>query len=313
MSRRHDCPPLVQVQDGEGRLLPFYRGWHRRYLESCGLTPEQAAGVAARIHRHLLHRGQTQVDVEHLECLTYRYLRRDQGERVAGRYRLWMGFLHSSRPLLVLIGGMPGSGKSAIATELASLLDITRVQSTDMLREVMRMMVPERLLPALHTSSFKAWQSWPETGEARDFRGRLIDGYRAQAEPVMVSCEAVLGRALGERVSMIVEGVHVMPSLAGRLPLKTDAVVVPLVLEVADRDTLAQRFRGRSEAAPQRRAQRYLEHLEAIWALQSHLLEEARRLGVAVVENDNQDRALREILEIISRTLEGAAEYPLPR
>ena len=45
-----------------------------------------------------------------------------------------------------------GTGKSTLATELAHRLGIVRTQSTDMLREVMRTMIPAHLMPALHVS-----------------------------------------------------------------------------------------------------------------------------------------------------------------
>jgi len=204
------------------------------------------------------------------------------------------------RPLILLIGGMAGSGKSSIATELAHRLGIVRIQPTDMLREVMRMMIAEPLLPPLHTSSFLAWQSLPGPhGETPTLEHRLVDGYRAQSEPVMAGCRAVLARALKERVSMIVEGVHMLPGFHRRLPPGVDATVVPVVLAVPDREQLRARFRGRGETAPDRRARRYLEHLEAIWQIQRYLLAEAARHGVPVVENDDWEAAVARILALV--------------
>ncbi len=135
--------------------------------------------------------------------------------------------------MLLLICGTVGTGKSTIATEVAHLLDIVRIQSTDMLREVMRMMMPRRLLPVLHTSSFNAWKALPIQDAAGTDRDQLVaDGYRSQADLLAVPCEAVLQRAIEESVPMILEGVHAHPELMARLPEDSDAIMVHVTLAV---------------------------------------------------------------------------------
>ena len=42
------------------------------------------------------------------------------------------------RPIVILIGGATGTGKSTVATEIAYRLGITRVTSTDFIRQTMR-------------------------------------------------------------------------------------------------------------------------------------------------------------------------------
>ena len=55
---------------------------------------------------------------------------------------------------------------------------IVRAQSTDMLREVMRTMVPQRLLPVLHTSSFVAWKEMPALALSKDESAALAAWYQ---------------------------------------------------------------------------------------------------------------------------------------
>ena len=56
---------------------------------------------------------------------------------------------------MVLIGGGTGTGKSTVATQLAYSLGITRVSSTDFIRQVLRSVVPEAIAPELSRSSFE--------------------------------------------------------------------------------------------------------------------------------------------------------------
>jgi 2-phosphoglycerate kinase len=232
----------------------------------------------------------------YLGRLTYRYLHRDAGEETARRFLVWREFRDKGWPLLLLIGGAPGCGKSTVATEVASRLDIFRTQSTDMLREVMRMMIPERLLPVLYRSSFDAWKALPTDESEKDGEHMVERGYRAQTELLTVPCEAVVQRAVRERVSLVLEGVH-----------------VDVMLAVLRRDQLKNRIQGRGGSVPQRRAKRYLQNFDAIWQLQSYLLDEADRAGVPMVSNDDKEESIREIMRIIVDHLSGHLELTVDK
>jgi len=293
-------PPELRVVCSNGQTSTFSRSRLGRCLQSCGLSPESTRNIPGAVFQHYLDRGKTEVTSTHLRELAARYLRLTEGKRVERRYRLWLEFSNSDKPLLLLIGGASGCGKSTVASELASRLNIVRAQSTDMLREVMRMMVPKRLIPVLHASSFEAWRALPTQGGAeQDFDAVVADGFRAQAEHVSVACEAVINRAMRERVSLILEGVHVHKSLLDVVPHDADATVVLVMLGVLDPDDLRSRFEGRGQKAKSRGAPRYLENFDAIWSLQSTLLSEADTAGIAVVSNAEKQSAVQQIVRII--------------
>ena len=131
-------------------------------------------------------------------------------KRAAERFHAWIGFKQSGLPLLVLIGGATGTGKSTLAADLALRLDIGRIQSTDTLREVMRLFVSKHMVPELHTSSYDAWRFIRcPTGVDPAPSTHLIEGYRAQASKVSLAIDGVLTRSVKERVSTIVEGIHI--------------------------------------------------------------------------------------------------------
>ena len=296
VARRSYNPILVR--EDNGAATTFSRANLQRQMESISLTADEAMKVTTKMYDHLITRKVSEIGSRHLGELTYRCLYQDRefGPAVARRYLLWNQFLKSGRPLIILIGGTAGCGKSTVATELANRLEIVRMQSTDGLREVMRMMLPERLLPVLHASSFKAWETLPKPDRETDEDALLADGYRTQADLLAVACEAVIQRALRERVSLILEGVHIHPFLLERIPRNTDAIVVPIMLAVLKPDQLRVRIKGRGTEAPQRRAERYLENFDAIWRLQAFLLSEADKAKISIMPNDNKEKVIREVM-----------------
>ena len=297
---------LVALEGGQ--TVPFSRGRHRTEFESCGLDSEHSAALVERLYDELLSRSESTVELSELRHMIYTLMRSTSGDEAARRYSAWVEFQKSDRPLLVLLGGTAGTGKSSISAQLAHRLEIVRTQSTDMLREVMRMMMPERLLPVLHTSSFTAWQRLPgASDESKDLDARLASGYLTQTELLSVAVDAVLTRALRERVSVILEGVHVHPLLLSRIPKESDVIVVPVVLGVLDKKTLRDRIKGRAQQVPARRSKRYLEHFDEIWRLQSFLLSEADRAGIPIISNEDRDRTSSLVMATIMSKL--AAEF----
>lgn len=302
--RRYRRPPsavpTVMVRYPDGHVSTYSRGRHRLALAPTGLSVSQAARVAGKFYARLASDGVSEIASSELGRSTYRLLAEEIGSEPAHRYAVWEEFSRSDRPLLILVGGATATGKSTVATQLSHCLEIVRTQSTDMLREVMRMMVPQRLLPVLHTSSFLAWQAIPAKDRmSEDPDALLADGYLTQVGLLSVACEAVFQRALHERVSLILEGVHVHPSLLRTVPGDTDAIVVPLMLGVLNPDLLESRIRGRGKQVPGRRAKRYLENLDAIWRLQSFLLSEADGAHIPIVTNDDMDVVVREVVSLV--------------
>ncbi|MBT3047523.1 MAG: ATP cone domain-containing protein [Candidatus Thiodiazotropha sp.] len=304
----------IMVRDRKTNLTPFSNIQHRRSLESSGLGTDKAAYITQNVYIELAESHQDAVDSKEVGRLTYEKLRRHYGKEAAKRYLVWVDYTHTQRPLILLIGGTTGCGKSTIATEVAHRLNIIRTQSTDMLREVMRMMVPVKLLPELHTSSFNAWRKIPGSSESKEPpEERMIHGYIHQAELVSVPCEAVIQRALNERVSLILEGVHVSPVLVKRFREEKNAVIVPIMLAVLKQDRLKHQLKDRGVTAPERNAQSdYLSNFESIWMLQSHLLSEADNNAIPIVANDDRDkttdRVMRSIIEVLQKSFHAKVE-----
>ncbi|MDJ0879092.1 MAG: AAA family ATPase [Halieaceae bacterium] len=298
----------IMVEDDEGRVMPFSAELYRRDLETIGLTLPESVKIASKLRRHLIKHKFSQISSHRISRLTYDFLKEADylGPAVARRWLVWRNFLRSRRPLIIVIGGTTGCGKSTIATSLANQLGIVRMQSTDLLREVMRTMMSDEEHPALHASSYEAWRHM--AGAKSRSKTGAVDvpveaGFKAQAELVSAASQAVMERARRERVSLVLEGVHAHPELAEQLELD-DAILVHVLLAVLKKRKLKRRLSSRAEQASERRAEQYLENFDQIWQLQSYLLSEADRTNTPIVINDDRDQAVREIMRTVLDSLE---------
>jgi len=300
-------PLTTQVEQQCGRLNPFSRLKFRHSLETIGLRARESEDVVQMLQEHLTNKSIETIKSRNLAMLIYRYLRKSSklGPAVAHRWLVWHDFINSGRPLIFLIGGTAGCGKSSTANTLASRLEIVRTQSTDMLREVMRTMIPEQLMPVLHQSSFTAWKGLPgiEQDEDQVSEELLVQGYRSQADLLALATEAVVDRATRENVSLVLEGVHIHPAFMEKMQAETDAVVIPVMLGLLKRKHLMQRIKIRSNNVPDRGAEHYLQFFEAIWRLQAYLLSEADGANIHIAVNENRDKVFSEIMRFTIATL----------
>lgn len=305
--RPHESTPPVQVEDAEGRLMPFSSELHRRDLETIGLNLAESLKIATKLRRHLFREKLTLVSSRYIAVVTYELLENSPslGPAVAKRWLAWREFLASGRPLILIIGGATGCGKSTIATTLADKLNIVRMQSTDLLREVMRSMLSSEEFPALHSSSYDAWREVAHDSTESPVAGKsrpVEEGFRAQTKLVSIASRAVIQRALREQESLIVEGIHAHPELAADIT-EGNPLIVTVTLAVLKRRMLKERLKGRATKAVRRKAERYLEHFDEIWQLQSYLLAEADRTNSPIIVNTDRDDTVREIMRTILDSL----------
>jgi 2-phosphoglycerate kinase len=289
--RRIDHLPL----GGEGGL-PYSKGLLARALVASGLSAVRAWELALRVESDLEARGEAAVDLERLEELAQEVLGEDEGVDAVRRLRRFRELHELDLPIVVLIGGGTGTGKSRVATEIAYRLGITRVTSTDFIRQTMRAFFSEEFMPSIHYSSFEAGKA---AGEAAD---PTIAGFVDQTRNVLVGVRAVTERALHEGWSMVLEGVHLVP---GMVPPVHGALAVQCVLEIESEDVHAGHFWVRDSAtAGLRPVERYLDQLADIRHVQRYIVDRARRADVPVIENSDIDATIGTVMDLVLESAE---------
>ena len=290
---------------------PFSVGILTRSLEACVIDRKPALEVAQRVQEAIQKSGQSEIDPPALRRLIYQSLKEHCSKEAANYYLSRRQLEISGKPLIILVGGATGTGKSTICSELAYRLDVVRTQSTDMMREIIRSYLAPHVVPTLGFSSFDAWRGLPGI-KAQDGQRKtdnpVIAGFLAQYSNVKSALEATIARALKERHDMIVDGVHVLPMELDLDKASEAAVVVSIILAVTTRQQLANQLSWRSREQPDRGSSRYLEKLDAIWELQSYLLNLADKAHIPIIANWTIENTVREVLLEVNRRI--SEHYP---
>ncbi len=297
------------VISDDAHELPYSKGVMAGAIMATGLAPARAFHVAERIEDRLHDAGITSLTRAELQEQARQVLHDEVGERYATSLTTWQRLNELGRPLVILIGGATGVGKSTIATQLAARLGITRVIPTDAIREVMRAMLSDDMLPTLHASSFDTdrlvLKPVPRDADP------VVIGYREQAAAVAVGIKALVRRAIMEGTDLILEGAHIAPGLVDLDELER-AVVVSFLVTVDDEELHRSHFVRRAHDARGRPMDRYLEHFDHIRTIQRYVTTLALEHGMPIVPSYSLDATLAQVIELVLSRALAAVPSPQP-
>lgn len=299
----------IEIIVGEGRdAEPFSKGHLSQSLLASGLDPSDAFDSAREIESRLRVQRVGIIERSALRRMSFDVLSARFGPRTADRYLCWRHYQEPERPVVVLIGGTAGTGKTSVALEVALRLGISRVLSTDSIREVMRSLIPRELVPALHVSSFDAHR---ELSVGSENENPAVDGFIAHASAVSLGVRAMIDRAVEENASLILDGVPLAPGMIDLESYGEVADVIHVLLARLDEDAFRSHFVSRAKHERRRDSARYLGNLDAIFGIQEYLLELADTHDVPIVDNVSVDRSVERVIKHIVDVLRKKRELNL--
>jgi 2-phosphoglycerate kinase len=303
MPERRHIDPLHLGTDEH----PYSKGLMARALMRAGVGVERAYELARRIEQDLGARGERTANIDRIQELAADVLGEPDGGLAIGRLRRYQDLDELDLPLIILIGGATGTGKSTVAAEVAYRLGITRVTSTDFVRQTMRALFTPEFLPAIHYSSFDAGRALPTMQEEEV--DPLLHGFLEQTRHVLVGVQAAIERSLEEGWSIVIEGVHLVPGMLPRLI--EGAVLVECVVTIKNEETHAGHFWIRDVASEGvRPLDKYLERLGDIRYLQDYIVERAQVEGIPRIENAEREKAIGAVMELVLAAADRVEKVP---
>ncbi|MCP4007076.1 MAG: hypothetical protein GY725_23085 [bacterium] len=301
-------PPRVESDDSSSN--PFSKGILAVSLQGAGLEPGDAYDVARELEARMAREGMKRIKRSDLRTRVAETIEQTHGMHSATRYRVWRRALDDGHPVFILLGGAAGVGKTSIAVDVARRLEIPRVIGTDSIRQIMRLMFSENLMPEIHGSTFDVHlrlTTDPDPGSGTD---PLIVGFREQAQKIAVGVHALLDRAVAENTSMLIEGANLVPGIVDFERYREDAHVIFLVTASLDKEAYRSRFLRRGVRARERPAHHYIDHFAEILTIQDHILAEAENYGLPIIDNVHFDNAvlsvIRSVISTLNKSISGA-------
>jgi 2-phosphoglycerate kinase len=287
--------------------LPYSKGLMARALIAIGVSGVRAYELARRVEVDLATRDERVVELDRLQELATDVLGPIEGREAVRRLRRYNDLEQLDLPIILLLGGATGTGKSTVATEAGYRLGITRLTSTHFIRQTMRAFFSEEFMPTIHHASFEAWRGLPEPEQEEG--DPVLRGFLQQTKNVLVGVRASIERALEEGWSMVLEGVHIVP---GMVPPEIDgALVVQCVLGVEQEEVHAANFFVRDAATDGvRPVEKYLDGLDDIRLIQDFIVRQARKHSVPVIDNGNIDRTVGRVIELVMEGSERLQRVP---
>jgi len=289
---------------------PFSKGLLTQSITSAGIKPEEAYQIAFYMETNLMKKGIFRISKKKLFDEVYRTISKKYSTKIAQLYKLASRIDELEKPLIIYIGGASGTGKSVMATFLAGRLGINKITGTDTIREIMRLVFKRDLLPSLHNSSIKAGIGMPKT---LDKSNRVIGGFCLQAQQVSVGVKAVVDRAVKEKTSMIIEGIHLLPYMQQILKEGNKrAYHIPITLSLMNEKDHKDRFFERGKSNELRKIDPYLLNFENIRIIHEFCASESEHYEIEVVDNEDFDETTNTLTQLIINTLQEQVNSTLP-
>ncbi len=286
-------PSPKMVETGHG-LIPFSVGYLSTTLQGIGIAAERAYQDAWKIFRKIRRDPKINFSSEDVMSLATDWYETKE-PNLARRVEIIAKDLLPLRPMVILLGGVTGIGKSTLAQTVANRMGIHSLIGTDLIREILRVTLSHDLMPTLHTSSYVAYEKL-NTSFLPSLSQSLV-GFEEQVRTVLVGVEAAIQQAILDDEIILIEGVHLVPGLL-RKEVIDDPRVVFLQLFLENEEKHHSRL-SRREKKAEGRGIKYLEHFDDIRLIQEYLVQHAEEENVPIIDIANNEKASTKIINLI--------------
>jgi len=201
--------------------------------------------------------------------------------------------------LIILIGGGAATGKSTMACELAKVLGIRNIVSTDIIRQVVRYF--DSKSEVLQVETWEAFQHLGEiNGEHIEYCG--LEAQAALIEPALL-CAAEF--ALSKGMPTIIEGIHILPTgtkerLFKKLPNKRTLMFFIDSTE----DRISKNFQLRKKTTHMRQVAQGFKNIDKRISLHKQIIQSAKKSKKNIVYGEDWKDLINNALDIVIKHID---------
>ena len=183
---------------------------------------------------------------------------------------------------LILLGGVPGVGKTTIAYELARTYKIDKVLSIDILKNIIKKFISKEDEPYLYTTTHEAY-----TLENLD----IVNGYKKHSQVLNKYVIDILDTFKNEKI-IILEGATINPDILNDLK---DYEVYYFNLYLEDESDLIKRYESKLKI----RKGKWIENLDKIKEINKYLVNQE----IININAKDKDETLKQIRRYIDENI----------
>ncbi|KAL4436022.1 hypothetical protein ABPG74_022257 [Tetrahymena malaccensis] len=214
-------------------------------------------------------------------------------------FDMCMQILQKKYPLIILLGGTSGTGKSTLSSILASRFQIPTVLSTDSIRHIMRNFMEESEEPLLFSSTYEAGKILKDDTITKESK-KTIQGYKIQCKLVQQKLENVIMQYAKKNEPMIIEGVHLTPRFMFSM-MKKYPYVIPFTICIEKESKHRQRFAVRSKYMTlDKKKNKYIQYISNIRMIQAWFMEKSDEHLIPKINNVNIDKSVNIIHRVVT-------------
>ncbi|NHK30141.1 MAG: AAA family ATPase [Asgard group archaeon] len=227
------------------------------------------------------------------------------GQKYLRRYQVVKEYYNLSKqgkqrlPIIPLIIGMPGIGKTALAKELSTALNIGIVIGGDSLRTTIRQHISRKKNEIFFTSVYDTWKFFGEKSTKT-----IIEGYKSQAKVMNTTIERMIAdRGFRDGESMIIEYLHFLPSQFDEEVIAHPSLM-PIILKITDKEIYERRIKDRTFYSHLRNSgERLLSQIDIYLEMQDYLCEEAKHFDLQIISINNFEKGFELALNYLTERI----------
>jgi 2-phosphoglycerate kinase len=203
-------------------------------------------------------------------------------------------------PIILILEGASSTGKSMIALEMIYNLGVTRILSTDTIRQVLRSIENQKEHPELFCHTYQAHIHKQLGEESLD---PIIRGFLAQLEHIEPFVKKGVGKFMNEGTDALVEGVHIIPGTLDGLGKGIIEVLVNPDTKTHEEMFVSKYRSGKLRTVSKDEKIRTAE-FQAAKMIQEYMIEQAKNKKTNIIRFNNYESAVSIISDIVVKKVE---------